>query len=613
MADIEITADIIPEIPRGLDKLRDAFMKATFDGIQGGAALAYSQGIAKHVDTLKKTNLSSENSEQVLYTALASRVYANQAASAARASGDPAAISLAAINQETIQKIIRDARGYPALQERQERAAARNAERQEKAEARAAEKQERDAERIAQKEAREAQREFERASRIAEKARISELKQAQNISDFNYFDDEYAKAQTRLLNAETPEDIKDALGQLRLVGSYRMRTAGRIYDIKDQAALKASTDQDVIEGQEKLADALKENTSSVTEWVKTYRTAIASGAMGISAGNYLSRMVQSYYANRDNPYTELGGKIDDLIQWAGAGAGALLGFGIGGPVGAAVGGGIGAWLGGTFNRTRSAAISTQEDTLEQLRWALRFGGEGAGYWYSRFVDKTGLATQEDMQTLKLASTTFGPSVALGQVSADQWMALYHLPNTMAALNSGADEATLLEAMQTDAGMYSPGWATKWFQMAGLPDNLRVLATSGMLQNVNRDIPVVQRMSEEFGQVIPATVPAYYDRGVEDVTERRKALMRTIQSAGVEYYHSVGPTFGSLDYGAQRSIEDLSLLPRLHEDILAGREPSTLTPATININIDGENVLKLNGVYADTEALEDKVEYTAGGL
>lgn len=579
MADIEVSIGSVAEIPKGLDKVAQAYAKSVASGIEIGAMRAnpaavtrYQKGVAQYVQKLRETPITAENQREVLQAALATRVYVNQAASVARALGTPAALSIAGMNQEDVRTYINAIRGY------------------DKATERAAIKQERD--KIAKANLQDANKRIKQYEALYNK---------EGVEIFRMFE-----------NGDlTKEDFDRRVAKLNVYATRyfaAMRAAGKpLSEIYKNVDTHLENKYDIKE----IGDELKDNTDALTKLTKEYRSYIAAGGVGIAAGNYVSNLMKSYYANRKDPYTELGGKIDELIQWGGAGLGAAIGGKIGGIPGAVIGGVAGSVIGGWWNRTRAAAISTQEDAIEQLRWAIKFGGQGVGWQYAQLAEKTGFVKAEEIESLKTASETFGPSVAFGQVSADQWFALAHLPNTFAALNSGADEATLLEAMRADASMYSPGYAMKFFQMAGFSDNLRVLATSGMLESLNRDIPKTQKMAAYLLQATPALVPAYYDRGYEDRVQRMETLKKTIQDAGKEYYNSVGPVpFRML--GGSRSEEDVRNFLGLSQEDWQDRERSSLTPTTININIDGENALKLQGVYTDETALDKNIQYAVGG-
>lgn len=593
MADIEVSIGSVAEIPKGLDKVRSAVADAVGTGVDIGIRSASEKVLGalrdfnnlpqrksaskdlsdrkETIDTmvgaLSAVKVTRENVEEFRKSIEMLRLMASDTRRSGLARGN---LDLVLLADETRLKANALGRGATAALT-------------------------------------QARREETQADR-EEKAEIKRtLKQA----DFNDFDKDYAAAMAELQTAQSPQAIQEALVNLKSASKYRLRAASGVLNLRDKKALEESSNQDIKEGEQKLTDALNDNTSVINQWLKEYRASVAAGGVGIAAGNYVSNLMKSYYANRKDPYTELGGKIDDLIQWGSAGAGAVAGAAVGGPIGAILGGATGAVLGGWWNRTRAAAISTQEDAIEQLRWAIKFGGQGVGWQYAQLAEKTGFVKAEEIESLKTASETFGPSVAFGQVSADQWFALAHLPNTFAALNSGADEATLLEAMRADASMYSPGYAMKFFQMAGFSDNLRVLATSGMLESLNKDIPNAKKMAAYLLQATPALIPSYYDRGYEDRVQRMETLKKTIQDAGKEYYNSVGPVpFRML--GGSRSEEDVRNFLNLSQEDWQDRERSSLTPTTININIDGENALKLQGVYTDETALDKNIQYAVGG-
>lgn len=573
IADLDVRIGSIAEIPKGLDKVANAYADSVAKGILEGVARAnratvtrYQQGVAGQIQKLSRIPLTAENHEEVLQTALASRVYANRAASVARSLGSPAAITIAGMNQEIVRKTINQARQF--------------------------------------------EKNTGKEQLRAEYIEDAKKRMARNEALYNQEGAElFRKAEDGTL---TKEDL--------FIHTSNIRTYANRYFAAMRAAGKSKSE---IEAQEDihranmfdirpLAQKLQDNTDAIIKWTKDFRYYVAAGGIGATVGGALSNTIKTYYGNRKDAYTELGGKIDNLLQWGGGAVGAGIGGMIGGIPGAIVGGAIGSFIGGTWNRNRAAAMSTQEDAIEQLRWEVKYGGQGVGWQYAQLAEKTGFASVADMESLKTASATFGASVAFGQVGADQWFALAHLPNTYAALLSGADEATLLESMRADASMYSPGYAMKFFQMAGFSDNLRVLATSGMLDSLNQTIPKAERMAGYLNLATPALVPMYFERGYKDRTARMNALKNTLMNANDEYYRTIGPG-GYMLLGGERSKEEVDAYWNLMREDWDDKAKATLSPTTINVNIDSENVLKIQGVYSDDSALENKVQYTAGSL
>lgn len=583
MADIQATLELVPE---ALGKLTAAYEKAISDGITRGMTKAtaigatrnFGLGISDILERLSKIKVTEGNQGAYLGAGLSTREFGKRFASLARATNDPELIQFASIIQENANRAVSAGR-----------------------------------------------HELERARKVAEKEQLA----VGTALERELMTESARLKYNRLLGIakkyeKSPEDFSDRevvylAADLRTAGSRyvsSLRKSGatdeKIFDAIDTLTENARRLREV---QEKNTEAQEKNTSSIRE----YKNWISAGATGVAVGNYFSNMAKGYYANRVNPYTELGGKIDDAVQNIGGIVGSVLGGAIGslfGPAGtlagATVAGGLGSWIGGHWNRVRSAAISSQEDAIDQLRWAIKYGKGGSGYIYTKLAEKTGFVGADDMEAIAASAATFMPSVALGKVSADQWFALAQMPNTYAALMSGADLPELMSAHQADMGMYSAGWGMMLNNMLGWPDNARLLGGSGMLENVNRDTDIAERIADELFRLGVAVIPMYYDRGRKDVVARRDSYRTTATSAGPEYFRSIGPRMaGPAGRLLNRSAEEVALIGSLNEDILADRPASQLHPATVNVYVDGERAIQVNGMWTDDRALTDKVQYAAG--
>lgn len=424
--------------------------------------------------------------------------------------------------------------------------------------------------------------------------------------------------------------LKTALNKIRKERTY-MQTAGLATDEYMGGSLSLEKAiQDNIAALNKNTD----NTDTLVDWLSTYGKAMAAGASGIAAGNYVSNIITQYLGNRNTAYTELRHDMANLVQKASGGAGALLGFllgnvvapGGGGIVGAAIGGGGAAFLGGSWNRFIAAQESSQEDAIDNAKWNALYGGRGKGWMYARYAEKTGMASVSDIQGLTSATNTFMPAAAFGAVSDDQWLALSMFPNYFAALVAGADEHTMLKAYQADASVLGPGYAQFFSQnLPGMSEGLRAYAMSGAIDMVGNDLNEVTSMQNKINEIAPGFLQDYYARGTKDINARNYAWDRTtkrhisdklyslfkgdISSLDQETIDMANTLFEKDSY-EKPDIRDY-LVPKYGDARDNGTE-NALTKRDLNIIIDGEKRY-VGPVYTADQELESYIEYSAGSL
>lgn len=433
---------------------------------------------------------------------------------------------------------------------------------------------------------------------------------------------------------ETPEEqranLRTMLNKIRKERTY-MQTAGIATDeyMGGSLALEKTIQENIA-----ALDRSTKSTESLTEWVNVYGKAVAAGAAGIGAGNYLSNTLKNYLGNRDTAYTEFRHDMANLVQTAGGGIGALIGYllgnavapGVGGIVGATIAGGAGGLFGGAWNRFIAAQESSQEDAIDNIRWNALYGGRGNGWTYARFASKTGMASVSDVQNLTSATNTFMPATAFGAVSDDQWLALSMFPNYFAALVAGADEHTMIKAYQADAKVLGPGYSQFFSQnLPGMSEGLRAYAMSGAVDMVGNDLDRVTEMQNKINEIAPGFLQDYYARGVKDQTARDSAWNRTakahvsdklkqlykgdISSLDQETIDMANALFEKDSY-EKPDIRDY-LVPKYGDARDNGTE-NPLTKRDLNIIIDGEKKY-VGPVYTADQELESYIEYSAGSL
>lgn len=415
--------------------------------------------------------------------------------------------------------------------------------------------------------------------------------------------------------------LKTVLNKIRKERTY-MQTAGLATDeyMSGSLSLERAIQENVA-----ALNKSTESTNTLTDWINVYGKAVAAGAFGISAGNYISNTLKNYYGNRNTAYTEFRHEMASLVQNAGGGAGALLGFLLGGPIGAAVGGLAGSAIGGSWNRYIAAQESSQLDAIDREKWEALYGGRGNGWLYARFAEKTGMASVGDIQGLTSATNTFMPAAAFGAVGDDQWLALSMFPNYFAALVAGADEHTMLKAYQKDASALGPGYAQFFSQnLPGMSEGLRAYAMSGAIDMVGNDLNEVARLDAELGERAPSLIQSNYERGKRDIRARERAW-NVASSGEISTVLSMNEIernremFLNGDFSDFYSHKEPYIKPDnengtriVYGDARDNGTENALTKRDLNIIIDGEKKY-VGPVYTADQELESYIEYSAGSL
>ena len=608
MADIEVSIGSVAEIPKGLDKVRDALATAVSSGMDAGIqsmaskiqaaieqldakprpksatkeAQYHEEAASAIIDALAATKVTKENLTSYKKGVSVLRTIASSAQSGGKERGDLGLYLLGLETREEANALTRSATEQIAAQEKA-------------------------------------------------------LKQGAALERYNAMRPQLAGSirdlHSRLLQGDiSKDDYISARNQIQRQQRYAITdatTAG--IEVKELRRLNdnfAKTNENLERLAKKQGILGKEGDSLLGSTLGRFMTFGAGVALANFSGNianYFAKEYKAFYANRENPFSNRREQRAEEVQKIGASVskwvgGILAGVGlVAAPVtggaslaltagGAALAAG-GTWGAGFRERQIAAATSSQQDAIEQRRWRALYGERTNGWQFAKFVGKTGFATEGDVETMMANANTFNAAAAFGGVSSSQYMALAMMPNYYNAMVSGASESEMLQAYQADMQALGPGMGAYFSQMAGVPENMRALVNSGTLGYALNDLGTAARLEAKLGQHENAYILAHYTKGREDVTARERAW-------------NVGATsFSKYDYAGNPQLSELgvSLLTTLDSlnvrEWKNGRaEPSDrLTKRDIIININTDEAIRLNGVYTDDQILDAYIQYSAGSI
>jgi hypothetical protein len=612
MADLDFSASVNISDVTGLDKVHNEIEKTltkTVERLKNTASKetylsVFSEGLNKGFGALSATKLSAATAQQYTKDLVLLRQFVNMYASDAGRVGDVEKMAEAAGMREFINKMVGASRGFASYTERQENKKAKQEEQSRK-----------EAERTKNEEARKLVQ-MQAEKEIAATKRSGRW---QYTHAYNTLAERLAGGD---IDYEEASDLYDDLmrRRTRMLGTYSGRDRWK-HDDDSRKQTKLLKEQ---------VDALQRNTKAIVGW-KTY---LAAGATGMYVGNTLSNIATAYYSNRNDPFSSLRRTVADYGQKAGAGIGAVIGGilgnlvlpGVGGVIGATVGGGAGAWMGGERKRSIAAAETTQAEAVDQRRWRALYGNRTLGYQYAKLAEKTGFVGSSDVQTITSNANTFMAAAAFGGVSDQQYMALSMLPNYYAAMVSGADEQTLMEALQADYASLGPGMAQYFSQMAGIPENIRAFVGSGMLGEVGKDVRsgFVGTLEGALERATGGALSALYSKGRKDRLGVSKSLLKTVSRPLYMDYldrfndttfeqlppflkdkvlNAVPPYEHPYDYaprGVYRKDDDDTL-----------EKLQNLSRATVNVYIDNDKAFEIRDVYAEKDMLNNIITTNAG--
>lgn len=606
MADLDFSASVNISDVTGLDKVHNEIEKTlakTVERLKNTASKetylsVFSEGLNKGFGALSATKLSAATAQQYTKDLVLLRQFVNMYASDAGRLGDVGKMAEAAGMREFINKMIGASRGFASYTERQENKKAKQEEQNRK-----------EAERIKNEEAR----------KLVQMQAEKEIAATKRSGRWQYTH-AYNTLAERLANGdidyEEASELYDDLTRkrTRMLSTYSGRDRWK-QDDDSRKQTKLLKEQ---------VDALQKNTKAIVGW-KTY---LAAGATGMYVGNTLSNIATAYYSNRNDPFSSLRRTVADYGQKAGAATGAVIGGilgnlllpGIGGLIGASVGGAGGAWFGGERKRDIAAAEATQAEAVDQRRWRALYGNRSLGYQYSKMVESTGFATSSDVQTLTSNANTFMAAAAFGGVSDQQYMALSMLPNYYAAMVAGADEHTLMAALQADFASLGPGMAQYFSQMAGIPENIRAFVGSGMMGEVGEDIKngLVGRLEGGMEYVAPGALNALYARRRKDRISNATKWLRTesrgLWGRGEDVFNYSPQGVARLE---QMGLFEAARLPNftLADSFFRGASTNekleNLSRSTINVYIDNDKAFEIRDVYAEKDMLNNIITTNAG--
>lgn len=606
MADLDFSASVNISDVTGLDKVHNEIEKTlakTVERLKKTASKetylsVFSEGLNKGFGALSSTKLSAATAQQYTKDLVLLRNFVNMYASDAGRVGDVGKMAEAAGMREFINKMVGASRGFASYTERQENKKAKQEEQSRK-----------EAERTKNEEARKlVQMQAEKEIAATKRSGRWQYTHAYNALAERLADGD--------IGYEEASDLYDDLmrRRTRMLSTYSGRDRWK-QDDDSRKQTKLLKEQ---------VDALQRNTKAIVGW-KTY---LAAGATGMYVGNTLSNIATAYYSNRNDPFSSLRRTVADYGQKAGAAAGAVIGGilgnlilpGVGGVIGASVGGAGGAWLGGERKRDIAAAEATQAEAVDQRRWRALYGNRSLGYQYSKMVEATGFATSSDVQTLTSNANTFMAAAAFGGVSDQQYMALSMLPNYYAAMVSGADEHTLMEALQADYASLGPGMAQYFSQMAGIPENIRAFVGSGMMGEVGKDIKsgLVGRLEGAMEYIAPGALNALYARTRKDRIDNASKWLRTesggLWGRGEDVFNYspqgvVRPDQMGLFEAAQ--LPNYSLFDSFFRGAATNEKLENLSRSTINVYIDNDKAFEVRDVYAEKDMLNNIITTNAG--
>ena len=606
MADLDFSASVNISDVTGLDKVHNEIEKTlakTVERLKNTASKetylsVFSEGLNKGFGALSASKLNAATAQKYTKDLVLLRQFVNMYASDAGHVGDVEKMAEAAGMREFINKMVSASRGFTSYTERQENKKAKQEEQSRK-----------EAERTKNEEAR-------KSVQMQAEKEIAATKRAgrwQYTHAYNALAERLAAGD---IEYEEASDLYDDLmrRRTRMLSTYSGRDRWK-QDDDSRKQTKLLKEQ---------VDALQKNTKAIVGW-KTY---LAAGATGMYVGNTLSNIATAYYSNRNDPYSSLRRTMADYSQMAGAAAGATLGGmlgtmalpGIGTAVGASVGGAVGAWVGGERKRDIAAAEATQSESVDQRRWRALYGKRSLGYQYSKMVEATGFATSSDVQTLTSNANTFMAAAAFGGVSDQQYMALSMLPNYYAAMVSGADEQTLMEALKADYASLGPGMAQYFSQMAGIPENIRAFVGSGMMGEVGQDVKngLVGRLEGAMEYVGAGALNALYARRRRDRIDNAKKWIRT-ESGGI--FGRKEDVFNYSPKGVVRpdqmglfeaaGLPNFTLFDSFFRGAATNEKLENLSRSTINVYIDNDKAFEVRDVYAEKDMLNNIITTNAG--
>lgn len=606
MADLDFSASVNISDVTGLDKVHNEIEKTlakTVERLKNTASKEtylsiFSEGLNKGFGALSATKLSAATAQQYTKDLVLLRQFVNMYASDAGRVGDVSKMAEAAGMREFINKMVGASRGFASYTERQENKKAKQEEQSRK-----------EAERTKNEEARKlVQMQAEKEIAATKRSGRWQYTHAYNTLAERLADSD--------IGYEEASDLYDDLmrRRTRMLSTYSGRDRWK-QDDDSRKQTKLLKEQ---------VDALQRNTKAIVGW-KTY---LAAGATGMYVGNTLSNIATAYYSNRNDPFSSLRRTVADYGQKAGAATGAVIGGILGNlllPVlgtiiGASVGGAGGAWLGGERKRDIAAAEATQAEAVDQRRWRALYGKRSLGYQYSKMVEATGFATSSDVQTLTSNANTFMAAAAFGGVSDQRYMALSMLPNYYAAMVSGADEHTLMAALQADYASLGPGMAQYFSQMAGIPENIRAFVGSGMMGEVGKDVKsgLVGRLEGAMEYIAPGALNALYARTRKDRIDNASKWLRTesrgLWGRGEDVFNYspqgvVRPEQMGLFEAAR--LPNFTLADSFFRGAATNEKLENLSRSTINVYIDNDKAFEIRDVYAEKDMLNNIITTNAG--
>jgi len=370
-----------------------------------------------------------------------------------------------------------------------------------------------------------------------------------------------------------------------------------------------------------FAKASKDFSGAVNSFIDVFgRRLSIAGAVGFGAkmGGMLGAAYNDYvlagYSERDTPYLskqkQLASTYRSVGKTLGYAAGGALGLAagmaIGGPVGAVVGGLIGAaggWLGEVLGAGKEKKLTSEQTTYQDVvdfnRYRASFG-DMANQRYAKAVELSGYATQGDIGALNMKGMTLKSRMMFGMVSAQEMLALSLNPALYAAMMGGATDDELVKAAQ--AGMTGDkGLDATVFALAGLPDNIRALISSGGADRVRQQAYIY----EDQARILRTAGPAYEESYAADIQAKNLADRQN--------------TWGAA--GATRNIDGMGLSP-WQQKMLAIQQNIQNMPDMIHgkpavsgdiiIQIDGVETQRVGPVLRSAD-LEPYIITTAGSM
>lgn len=280
---------------------------------------------------------------------------------------------------------------------------------------------------------------------------------------------------------------------------------------------------------EEIIKDTKKELRSATAALKQMRSTLIAGAGGIAFGSYVSNQWGAIRADRNTPFERQWELFNKGVQYGVGAAGAIAGGTLGslaGPlgtaIGASVGGALGSFLGGVLERDKRAADSSKLEAVEMLRNRNLYGSiYGLGYNMSKLISQSGYMTQQNYTDMARGAGSFKARALLGQISDDEWLALYMNPNYFRSLWNEENVTSQLTALREDQKNLPSTfgqWSVGALSSTGLNEDVRAFVNSDIFPEYLRNRGVSEYRDWLMYQSAPGFEYAKYDVGTRNMRE-----------------------------------------------------------------------------------------------